>query len=102
MLSLYWELGKAITEKQAQSDWGDKIIVQLSADLISEFKGVDGFSPTNLKYIRRWYQFYFPIGQQAVDQLENIPADTHNQIGQQLVDQIQNINQFPAIRKTFK
>jgi hypothetical protein len=53
LLSLYWELGKAISEKQAQASWGDKIITQLSADLAAEFK-TEGFSPTNLKYIKRW------------------------------------------------
>jgi hypothetical protein len=27
MLTLYWELGKAMTEKQAHAAWGDKIII---------------------------------------------------------------------------
>jgi predicted nuclease of restriction endonuclease-like (RecB) superfamily len=70
LLSLYWDLGKAITEKETQASWGDKIIAQLSADLISEFPEIKGFSSTNLKYVRKWYQFYTTIGQQAVDQLQ--------------------------------
>ena len=56
MLALYWEIGKELTEKQAQSSWGDKIITQLAKDLNSEFPGVKGFSGTNLKYIRKWFQ----------------------------------------------
>ena len=69
MLALYWEIGKELTEKQEQSSWGDKVITQLAKDLGSEFPGVKGFSATNLKYIRKWFQFYNAIGQQAVDQL---------------------------------
>jgi len=83
LLALYWELGKAITEKQIQSNWGDRIITQLAADLSSEFPDMNGFSATNLKYIRRWYQFYRlteqpgigSIGQQAVDQLQVIEIE---------------------------
>ncbi len=53
MLSLYWELGAAINEKLDNSNWGDKVITQLSTDLIAEFDDAKGFSPSNLKYIRR-------------------------------------------------
>jgi predicted nuclease of restriction endonuclease-like (RecB) superfamily len=70
MLTLYWEIGKELTEKQAQSNWGDKIIIQLAKDLNNEFPEIKGFSATNLKYIRKWFQFYTVIGQQAVDQLK--------------------------------
>jgi hypothetical protein len=47
MLYLYWQMGKAITEKQEESQWGDKIITQLSKDLSSEFPDIKGFSSTN-------------------------------------------------------
>jgi predicted nuclease of restriction endonuclease-like (RecB) superfamily len=98
-LSLYWELGKAITSKQGESEWGDKIITQLSKDLTGEFPQIKGFSVTNLKYIRKWYGFYRPIGQQAVDQL-NKPDTLHpSEKGQQPVDQITgNLeNDFPTV-----
>lgn len=88
MLSLYWEIGKELNEKLAQSNWGDKIITQLAKDLLSEFPGVKGFSATNLKYIRKWYRFYNAIGQQAVDQLETGITKTSKKISQQPVDQI--------------
>jgi predicted nuclease of restriction endonuclease-like (RecB) superfamily len=87
LLSLYWELGEAITKKQAQAEWGDKIISQLSRDLTAEFK-IQGFSVTNLKYIRRWYQFYAQKGQHAVDQLLKSNPSLISEIGQQRVDQM--------------
>ena len=98
MLLLYWELGKAITAKQAESDWGDKIITQLSNDLASEFPDIKGFSVTNLKYIRKWFLFYSAIGQQAVDQLGKAEETRDSEIGQQLVDQSsQSEKPFPNL-----
>ena len=46
---------------------------ELAKDLNSEFQSVKGFSATNLKYIRKWFQFYNTISQQLVDQL-SIPG----------------------------
>ena len=70
LLYLYWDLGKMIVEKQSKSKWGDGVVKQLSKDLLSEFPEMSGFSSTNLKYIRKWYQFYSrAISQQLVDQL---------------------------------
>lgn len=72
LLALYWQLGKEIVEKETRAQWGDKWLHQLSKDLMREFPQIKGFSHTNLKYIRRWYQFYsIQIGQQAVAQLQN-------------------------------
>jgi hypothetical protein len=78
MFSLYWELGKAMSEKQANSTWGDKIITQLAADLTAEFKDLEGFSRSNLFNIRKWYQFYaknLQIVQQSVGLLQNQNAE---------------------------
>ena len=88
MLVLYWEIGKELTEKQEHSNWGDKIITQLAKDLSGEFPGVKGFSSTNLKYIRKWFQFYNSIGQQAVDQLAKNFSKSPEKISQQVVDPI--------------
>ena len=72
LILFYWELGAMIAQKQAQSQWGDKLIAQLSADLQKAFPDIKGLSASNLKYCLRFFQFYVgdePIGQQAVDQL---------------------------------
>jgi predicted nuclease of restriction endonuclease-like (RecB) superfamily len=99
MLALYWEIGRELTEKQSQSNWGDKIISQLAKDLSSEFPGVKGFSATNLKYIRKWFQFYHAIGQQPVDQLKITGGKLPKTKSQQAADQIvqQPVGLFPAI-----
>ncbi|MBP6733465.1 MAG: DUF1016 family protein [Chromatiaceae bacterium] len=74
LIQFYWELGTQIAEKQAQSQWGDKLIPQLSADLQKAFPDLKGLSASNLKYCLRFYQFYagaavVPFGQQPVDQI---------------------------------
>lgn len=55
LIMLYWELGKMITEKQTA--WGSKFLPQLSKDLSLEFADMQGFSETNLKYCRLFYQY---------------------------------------------
>ena len=50
LINLYWDLGKAITEKQALG-WGKAIVPTLSAELKKEFPGITGFSVTNLWYM---------------------------------------------------
>lgn len=90
LLSLYWELGAALTAKQKDSDWGDKIITQLAKDLSSEFPEIKGFSRANLFNIRKWYQFYHDsaLVQQPVGQLPEIGQQAVDQIVQQPVGQI--------------
>lgn len=72
MLDLYWRIGQSILVKQAQSSWGDSMLLRMSRDLQSEFPDLKGFSYRNLKYIRQWVQFWSDevlVGQQAVAQL---------------------------------
>lgn len=75
LLLLYWDIGKEIVKRDVESKWGSKIYATLSAELKDSFPGMEGFSVTNLKYMKRYYQFYSDdqeIGQQLVDQLEKI------------------------------
>ena len=89
LLRLYWQIGKAIAEKQAKAKWGDGFLQTLSADLCKEFPTMKGFSYRNLKSIRQWYLFYnqeFLIRKQLVSQLEaslfSIPWGHHIMIMQ--------------------
>ena len=89
LLRLYWQIGKAIVEKQAKAKWGDGFLQMLSADLCKEFPTMKGFSYRNLKSIRQWYLFYnqeFLIRKQLVSQLEtslfSIPWGHHIMIMQ--------------------
>jgi predicted nuclease of restriction endonuclease-like (RecB) superfamily len=52
MVLLYWDIGRAILDRQEQEGWGTKVIDRLSADLRREFPEMQGLSPRNLKYMR--------------------------------------------------
>ncbi len=71
LLLLYHYIGGEIFKRQNANGWGSKVIEQLSRDLTSNLAGLKGFSPQNLKYMKRFYQEYSAdeIGQQPVDQL---------------------------------
>lgn len=71
LIEFYWDLGKMITEKQTQANWGDKLLENISNDLKTEFPDLQGLSRSNLKYCKRFYTFYneTQIGQQLVAQL---------------------------------
>ncbi len=56
LIQFYWELGKMITEKQ--TEWGSKFLETLSKDLREEFPEMQGFSVTNLKYCRLFYNYF--------------------------------------------
>ena len=72
MLRFYFNLGADIVNKKAESRWGDGFFANLSRDLQNELPGVKGFSVTNLKYTKLFYQLYnqlFTISPQDGDQL---------------------------------
>jgi len=52
MVLLYWDIGRAILERQKNEGWGAKVIDRLSADLREAFPDMKGLSPRNLKYMR--------------------------------------------------
>ena len=58
LIEFYWYLGHSIAEKQKNSNWGSKLIEQLSVDLKKELPDMKGFSRTNLYYVKQFYQFF--------------------------------------------
>jgi predicted nuclease of restriction endonuclease-like (RecB) superfamily len=57
LLNLYWELGKAISEKQAIG-WGKAIVPTLSKELQKEFPKMRGLSVGNLWLMAQFYTEY--------------------------------------------
>ncbi|NOS69128.1 MAG: DUF1016 domain-containing protein [Verrucomicrobia bacterium] len=55
---LYWDIGRAIVEKQKVLGWGDAVVEMVSADLRREFPQMKGFSPRNVWYMRRLFEVY--------------------------------------------
>ena len=58
MITLYWDIGHLIAERQAGKTWGKAVVERLAADLRLEFPGVRGFSVQNLWYMRQFFLAY--------------------------------------------
>ncbi len=52
LVLLYWSIGRELSDRFEREDWGAKIIDRLAHDLQTEFPGVEGYSPRNLRYMR--------------------------------------------------
>ena len=71
MICLYWNIGRAILQKQEEEGWGAKVIDRMSKDLKDAFPDMSGFSPRNIKYMRKFAKCWpdFEIVQQVVAQI---------------------------------
>jgi predicted nuclease of restriction endonuclease-like (RecB) superfamily len=58
LIVLYWQIGQAILERQAQAGWGSKVLERLAADLRLEFPDMGGLSRSNLLYMRAFAEAY--------------------------------------------
>jgi len=83
MLMMYWIMGKDISKMYAASKWGNKLFEKLSIDLIDLLPNAKGFSPTNLRYMMRFYDIFndisfIPQVEEQSDEKQIIP-----QVGEQ-------------------
>jgi predicted nuclease of restriction endonuclease-like (RecB) superfamily len=58
MISLYWDIGQMIIERQKEEAWGKSVVERLARDLRAEFPGIHGFSVRNIWYMRSFYTTY--------------------------------------------
>jgi predicted nuclease of restriction endonuclease-like (RecB) superfamily len=58
LILLYWDVGRAIVEKQRVHSWGDSVVEMVSADLRRAFPGMRGFSSDSVWRMRQFYMDY--------------------------------------------
>lgn len=58
MITLYWEVGKRITEQQTALGWGKSVVENLSRDIQKEFPGIQGFGVRNMWNMALFYTEY--------------------------------------------
>lgn len=58
LVELNYLNGKLIIEKQEKYGWGSSVIKQLSKDLNNTYDGLQGYSVSNLQYMRQFYLAY--------------------------------------------
>lgn len=78
LVQLYHRLGGEIRQCQEAHGWGAKVIERLTRALKDAFPEVNGWSASNLKYIR-FFAPHFPdrlLGQQAADPIDRLARVT--------------------------
>lgn len=88
LISLYWDLGKMIVEKQEATNWGNAVVEKLTMDLKNEFPGISGFSRTSLFAMRQFYLFYRKVDEKVPQAVGQIPWG-HNRL---ILGKIENKN----------
>ena len=89
-LMLYYRIGSDIENEIKSAAWGDKTLNEISARLQQELPGLRGFSATNLKRMRFFYNAWKHsdlIGSTVSNQLEN----AKNEISPSLTGQIEKV-----------
>jgi predicted nuclease of restriction endonuclease-like (RecB) superfamily len=58
LIKLYWSIGKYISDRIADSEWGQKTIEQLAVFIQAQEPGIKGFEKRNLYRMRQFYETY--------------------------------------------
>jgi predicted nuclease of restriction endonuclease-like (RecB) superfamily len=72
LVLLYWQIGRDILSRQAEQEWGAKVIERLAHDLRNAFPDMKGFSPRNLNYMRAFAEAW-PDAQFVHEVLAQLP-----------------------------
>ena len=82
-LQFNWLLGQDLVRKKAEERWGSGVVEQLSLDMQRDFPDADGFSVSNLWFMKKWYCFY--TQKEAVQKLQQPVAELESEKLQQPV-----------------
>ncbi|MBI3885009.1 MAG: DUF1016 domain-containing protein [Opitutae bacterium] len=58
LLTLYWDIGRLLRERQTREGWGAAVIPRLSRDLRAEFPEMQGFSERNIGRMVAFHREY--------------------------------------------
>ena len=58
LISMYWEIGRHISEKVKTDKWGKSVVADFAARIQSHFVGIQGFSASNIWRMRQFYTTY--------------------------------------------
>lgn len=72
MLSLYYGIGRYISANSREGFWGTGAIKTISERLRKELPGLKGFSQTNLKYMRMFYEGWSPVIESKISKSSSV------------------------------
>lgn len=78
-----WLLGRDLVQKKAEERWGAGVVEQVSLDLKREFPDAEGFSTSNLWYMKKWYVFY--TTQVPLEKLQRVIGELQPAVNQKYI-----------------
>ena len=69
-----------MVQKKAEERWGTGVVEQVSLDLKREFPDAEGFSTSNLWYMKKWYLFY--TNQKSIEKLQRGIGELQSSVNQ--------------------
>lgn len=88
LILLYWDIGRAIAERQKQAGWGAAVIPRLARDIRNELPEVKGFSERNIGRMITFYRAYPTLSAILPRAVAKLPASVSGEIEPQAVAQI--------------
>lgn len=58
LIELYWNIGKYISNKMEQSEWGDSVVPELAKYIQQQEPEIKGFSDKNIWRMKQFYETY--------------------------------------------
>jgi predicted nuclease of restriction endonuclease-like (RecB) superfamily len=58
LISMYWDIGKYVSEKVKNVGWGKSVVKDFSKFIQSHYLGIRGFSPQNIWRMKQFYETY--------------------------------------------
>ena len=105
VLIYYWNLGRDMVNMKIEQRWGENVINMLSQDLKDAMPEENGFSKTNLYYIKKFYVTYsqlvinFPQVGGNLEQLHS--TEFLPQVGANSVDRLEFLFSIPWTHHKF-
>lgn len=86
-LSLYYGIGRYVSQNSRDGFWGNGAIEAISQQLQKELPGLRGFSATNIKYMRSFYEEWSPVvnRQPMADENKILTVSSDTELDEQLL-----------------
>lgn len=107
-LALYYGIGRYISANTRNKNWGSGIIKEISLRLRNELPGLRGFSETNLKNMRAFYEAWnciesnSPVATDELKSTSSVDGIPNSKISESETNTIRqlkltNLNNFPIV-----
>jgi len=58
LIDMYWEIGKYVSKRVSENDWGKSVVKEFSDFIQGHYAGIRGFSASNIWRMKQFYETY--------------------------------------------